>query len=61
MDPPQDQRLSELLRRQREGLEDSAGKAEREQLADEYQQGLLRKSFGIVEAVRRGLRPSPQS
>ena len=56
-----DQRLSDLLDLQREGTLSQAESGELRALMQVYQQGTLRKSEGIREAVRRGLRGAPQS
>lgn len=57
MDPAQNDRLAELQRR---GKMDGLTEAERVELLSLlhlYQAGQLRKSAGLAEAVRRGLRP----
>jgi len=56
MPSEQDERLSELLCGQREDTLDGAERSELEALMRVYQAGLLWKSAGIAEAVRRGLR-----
>ncbi|MCB0213866.1 MAG: hypothetical protein KDJ52_31280 [Anaerolineae bacterium] len=56
MDPTQNERLGELQRRGKaEGLTE-AERAELQALLYMYQIGQLRKSEGLAEAVRRGLR-----
>jgi hypothetical protein len=56
-----DRRLSELLQRQKGGLLQPKEQGELTALMGLYQRGLLRKSQGLREAVRRGLRPPVQS
>jgi len=57
MDPVQNERLAELQARGKaEGLTE-AERAELLALLHIYQTGQLRKSEGLAEAVRRGLRP----
>lgn len=51
-----DRRLSELLDRQQAGTISSQESNELLRLMEVYQEGLLRKSEGLREAVRRGLR-----
>jgi hypothetical protein len=51
-----DCRLSELLDRQREGCLSESEAAELRHLMLLYQEGLLRKTMALREAVRRGLR-----
>ena len=51
----QDRRLSELLEKQREGALALDEPQELEALMQTYNEGWLRKTAGIVEAVRRGL------
>jgi hypothetical protein len=54
--PPQDERLSMLLDRQRGPGISEAERAELQLLMQRYQQGLLRKAEALSEAVHRGLR-----
>lgn len=51
----QDQRLSELLEKQREGELVGNDSQELEALMQVYNEGWLRKTAGLVEAVERGL------
>lgn len=51
----QDQRLSELLEKQREGELVGDEPQELEALMQVYNEGWLRKTAGLVEAVERGL------
>jgi hypothetical protein len=51
----QDQRLSELLEKQREGELVGDDPQELEALMQVYNEGWLRKTAGLVEAVQRGL------
>ncbi|MGD1864496.1 MAG: hypothetical protein ACFB0D_08070 [Phormidesmis sp.] len=51
----QDQRLSELLEKQREGELLADEPHELESLMQKYNEGWLRKTAGLVEAVQRGL------
>jgi hypothetical protein len=51
----QDRRLSELLGKQREGEMVSDEPQELEALMQIYNEGWLRKTAGLVEAVKRGL------
>lgn len=51
----QDQRLSELLAKQREGELVANETQELEALMQVYNEGWLRKTAGLVEAVKRGL------
>ncbi|MEL6556231.1 MAG: hypothetical protein AAFQ63_22655 [Cyanobacteria bacterium J06621_11] len=51
----QDQRLSELLEKQREGELVGDDPHELEALMQVYNEGWLRKTAGVVEAVKRGL------
>jgi hypothetical protein len=55
-----DRRLSELLQRQKAGLLHAGEQGELAALMGLYQRGMLRKSQGLREAVRRGLRPPLQ-
>jgi len=56
MSPAEDQRLSDLLGRQKNGPMSPAEKAELVTLMNIYQDGLMRKAMAVHEAVRRGLR-----
>ena len=56
MSAEDDNRISELLHRQQEGLLTSPERAELSARMLAYQEGLLRKAQGLSEAVRRGLR-----
>jgi hypothetical protein len=58
--PDDDQRLSELLGRQREGGISEPEATELHRLMLVYQESLLRNAMGLREAVRRGLREAPQ-
>lgn len=60
MPEAEDRRLSELLRSQNAGTLQPKEKGELTALMGLYQRGLLHKSQGLSEAVRRGLRPSVQ-
>lgn len=53
--PEDDRRLSELLERQQAGVLTNAEHSALVALMEVYQQGLLRKSQALREAVRRGL------
>jgi hypothetical protein len=55
MPEPQDDRLSVLLAKQREGELTSEEPQELESLMQIYNEGWLRKTAGLVEAVKRGL------
>jgi hypothetical protein len=55
MPEPQDDRLSELLAKQREGELTLEEPQELESLMQIYNEGWLRKTAGLVEAVKRGL------
>ncbi len=59
MDLDDDQLLSELLGRQREGRLTEAERTELTALMQMYQAGQLRKARAFSEAVRRGLRERP--
>jgi hypothetical protein len=61
MPPAQDQRLSELLYRQREELLSAEEAAELLSLMSLYYSGWRRKTEALVEAVKRGLRPPLES
>jgi hypothetical protein len=56
MAPQEDERLSELLDKQQEGLLSNPEQSELLGLMQAYQEGLLRKAQGLKEAVKRGLR-----
>ena len=56
MNSQQSERLSELLERQREGELDDDERPELWALMRVYERALVRKSEGLVEAVKRGLR-----
>jgi hypothetical protein len=58
MPPEQDMRLSELLAKQREGELAADEPQELEALMQIYNEGWLRKTVGLVEAVKRGLMDS---
>jgi hypothetical protein len=51
------QELSELLRRQREGLLSQADRSRLDELMSDYRRGLVRKAKALQVAVSRGLRP----
>jgi predicted DNA-binding protein len=55
LEPEQDQRLSDLLDRQQEGIITEAEQIELSSLMQVYQEGLLRKATALKEAVQRGL------
>ena len=55
MEPEQDQRLSDLLDRQQEGIITEAEQIELSSLMQIYQEGLLRKATALKEAVQRRL------
>jgi predicted transcriptional regulator len=55
----QDQRISELLERQQDGLLNETERSELATLMQVYYQSQLHKAQGLEEAVRRGLRESP--
>jgi hypothetical protein len=55
LQPQQDERLSELLDRQQEGLLTTPEQSELLGLMQVYQEGLLRKAQALQEAVKRGL------
>ena len=57
MEPARQERLSELLDRDREGELDGADEQHLDILMQFYRQGLLQKAKALREAVRRGLRP----
>jgi len=61
MDPQQAERLSELLDKQQAGLIVASERIELERLSCVYDDALIRKSEGMAEAVRRGLRPPVES
>jgi len=56
MEPEQDQRLSDLLDHQQEGIITETEQIELSNLMQIYQEGLLRKATALKEAVQRGLR-----
>jgi hypothetical protein len=58
--PAEDLRLSELLDRQQAGLLSADQRSDLAVLMQRYQDGLIRKAGAWREAVRRGLRESPQ-
>jgi hypothetical protein len=60
MPEAEDRRLSELLQRQKARSLQPKEHGELTALMGLYQRGLLRKSQGLREAVRRGLRPPVQ-
>jgi hypothetical protein len=60
MPEAEDRRLSELLQRQQAGALQPKEQGELTALMGLYQRGMLRKSQGLREAVRRGLRPPVQ-
>jgi len=55
LEPEQDERLSDLLDRQQEGIITEAEQIELSSLMQIYQEGLLRKATALKEAVQRGL------
>jgi hypothetical protein len=61
MDEQQGQRLSELLDRQQAGTLTPSERFELLALMQAYDEALLRRSIGLAEAVRRGLRPPVES
>lgn len=56
MDPEQQEELSELLARNREGLLSDAERARLDELMHVYRLGLVRKAQALKVAVARGLR-----
>ncbi len=58
--PEEDRRFSELLELNGEGTLSAAEKKELDDLAQLSTQGMLKKSLGWAEAVRRKLREPPQ-
>ena len=60
LSPDDDQRLSDMLARRREGSLSGPEATELHRLMFVYQEGLLRKAMGLREAVRRGLREAPE-
>jgi hypothetical protein len=56
MDEEQQQKLSRLLARNREGLLDAAEQARLDELMQVYRHGLVRKARALKVAVQRGLR-----
>jgi hypothetical protein len=61
MDPSQDSRLGDLLKRQQDSALAPSEVTELTSLVRVYEHGLLRKADGVREAVRRKLieQPSP--
>jgi hypothetical protein len=57
MSEDEQQQLSELLHRQREGLLGPADRPRLAELMDNYRRGLVRKARALQVAVSRGLRP----
>jgi hypothetical protein len=57
MSDPEQEALSDLLARQREGTLDAAGQARLESLMTAYRRGLVRKAEALKVAVQRGLPP----
>jgi hypothetical protein len=57
LDDGQQEELSALLERQREGLLTGAERARLVALLDLYQQGMLQKARALKVAVERGLQP----
>jgi len=57
MDPKQQEELSDLLARNREGLLNEEEHARLDELMQVYRRGLVRKAQAIKVAVERGLRP----
>jgi len=57
MDRKQQEELSELLARNREGVLDQQGRARLDELMQVYRRGLVRKAQALKVAVERGLRP----
>ncbi len=57
MSVEQQEELSDLLGRQREGTLDSAGRARLGALMSLYRGGMVRKAEALKVAVERGLRP----
>ncbi len=55
----QSERMSELLNRQQEGVISNVEKSELEIYMEIYNHATVRKSKGILEAVKRGLITSP--
>ena len=55
LEPEQDERLSELLDRQQEGIITETEQIELSNLMQIYQEGLLRKATALKEAVQRRL------
>jgi hypothetical protein len=58
MSQDQQEKLNDLLERQREGQLDAAGKNELDALMEVYNHLLLRKGEAMAVAVERGLRPA---
>lgn len=61
LSPEDDQRLTSLLGRQREGCLSERDAVELHGLMHVYQEGMLRKAIALREAVRRGLQSPPES
>jgi hypothetical protein len=57
MDPAQDEELTNLLERQREGILTATERRQLEDLMHKYRTGLVRKAQALQIAVSRGLRP----
>jgi hypothetical protein len=57
MPEDEQEQLSELLYRQREGQLTPADRARLDELMGNYRRGMLRKADALRVAVRRGLRP----
>lgn len=57
MSDEQQEELSDLLSRQREGTLDSTGRAQLDTLMALYRSGMVRKAEALKVAVERGLRP----
>ena len=56
LEDAQQEQLSDLLARNREGVLDGESQLRLDELMRVYEHGLLRKSQALREAVRRGLR-----
>ncbi|HUE72306.1 MAG TPA: hypothetical protein VMP01_15585 [Pirellulaceae bacterium] len=59
MTPQEDERLAELLEANSEGRLTHAQRQELDALVRLNMEGMLKKSLGWAEAVRRGLRQAP--
>lgn len=57
MTADENQELSDLLARNREGTLDEPGRARLDELMQVYRRGLVRKARALKVAVERGLRP----